>query len=43
LIVLSCGGILGFVVALVFAVTKAEGIILSNGRVAGCGKRLPFA
>jgi hypothetical protein len=43
LIVLSGGGILGFVVALVFAIAETEGVVLADGRVAGCGKRLPFA
>lgn len=42
-IVLSGGYILGFVVALVFAIAEAEGVVLADGRVAGCGERLPFA
>lgn len=42
-IILSCGAILGFVVALVFAVAETEGVVLADGRVAGCGERLPFA
>lgn len=41
-IVLSSEGILGFVVALVFAIPETERVVLTDGGVAGRGQRLPF-